>query len=557
MLNSVGGRTGGQILADALRIHGVDHVFLVPGESCIALLDALYDHQAEIKVVNSRCEISAANMAEAYGKLTGRPGVAIVARGPGACHASVGVHTAYQDSTPMILLVGQVMRGKVGREAVQELDYRLLFSQTAKWVTQIDDATRIPEVMTHAFHLATSGRPGPVVVALPKDMLSDRREVEDAPRYQPIRPHPGHGQLKELRLRLASARRPILLLGGSGWSDEARDAIRAFSVAGNLPTCSAYRRQDIFDTSLPTYIGDLSPDTDPRLVQRVKDADLLLAVGTRLDELTTMGYSVMTIPVPRQALVHVHPDANEIGRVFQPVLGIQSGMPEFASALAALSPIDGSRWSGWTEAARADRVANTRPAPESGELNIGQCMRLLSDRAEEDAIYTCDGGNFSSWISRYIEFRGRQRHLGPISGAMGYGVPAAVCAKVVRPDRRVIAFVGDGGFMMTGQEIVTAFDHGVAPLVIVFNNGIYGTIRLHQERDYPGRTIGTTLHNPPFAKLMQVYGGWGEAVERTDDFGPALERALGSGKPALIELRTDPNQLTTRMTIDRLRQSGS
>ncbi|MBI4182753.1 MAG: thiamine pyrophosphate-binding protein [Proteobacteria bacterium] len=549
-------RSGGRLIAEALRLHGADHVFFVPGESYLDLLNGLFDVQNEVKAVTCRFEVGAVVMAEAYGKLTGRPGVAIVTRGPGASHGMVGIHTAFQDSTPLVLLVGQVPRDEIDRESFQEMDYRRLFAATAKWVTQIDDARRIPEIMAHAFHLAASGRPGPVVVAIPEDMQLDRVEAADCRPYATVRAHPGAAQIARMRELLARARRPILLLGGSGWSEEARQRIRTFAEANRLPTCVSFRRQDIFDGTLSTYIGDLSPGTDPALVKRVKEADLLLAVGARLGQMTTQGYSVMGIPDPGKVLIHVHADAGEIGRVFQPTLGIQSGMPEFAEAVAELPPLDGAAWAEWTRAARADRVRNATPPGYDDPLDLGQCMAALQAAAPADAIFASDAGNFSGWISRFLTLSGRQRLLGPTNGAMGYGVPAAVGAAILHPDRQVFSLVGDGGIMMTGLELATAAHYRVKPVVLVFNNGMYGTIRMHQEREYPGRIIGTEFTNPDFVRLIEAFGGHGEVVRETKEFAPALRRAMACGRPALLDLRMNPDRITTRSTLSGIREKA-
>ena len=557
--------SGGQLVVAALRAHGVRMAFSVAGESYLEVLDALYD-APEIHLVTCRQEGGAAFMAEAYGKLTGEPGVLLVTRGPGACNASIGVHTAFQDSTPMIVLVGQVAKHQIDREAFQEVDFRKMYAPLAKWVTQIDLAERVPELLNQAFQVATSGRPGPVVVALPEDMLRELGAAAVAGPYRAVHAHPGAADLAELRRLLAAAKRPIMLVGGSGWSDGAAADIARFAEANRLPVCSSFRRQDIVDNRLPSFVGDLGTGAAPALVARVKAADLLLAVGARIGEITSQSYTLLGIPDPGKTLIHVHAAAEELGRVFRPTLAIQSGMPEFAAAAAALEPIRAPRWGQWREAARAEYEAGLtptvmqspgqsagRPAPA---LDLGQVMSWLRERLPDDAIVTSDAGNFSGWPNRFLQYRRPGRQLGPTSGAMGYGVPAAVAAKLVHPGRIVVGFCGDGGFMMTGQELMTALGEGVGPIILLFNNAMYGTIRMHQERRFPGRVVGTALRNPDFAALAVAYGGFGATVARTEEFAPAFEAALASGRAAIIELQMDPEQITTRTTLSALRRQA-
>ncbi|MEX2642367.1 MAG: thiamine pyrophosphate-binding protein [Acetobacterales bacterium] len=555
MASNANSRDGGQALADALKVHGVDHVFCVPGESYLALLNGLYEHRDDVKVVTCRFEAGAANMAEAYGKLTGKPGVVIVTRGPGACHGAVGLHTGFQDSSPMVMLIGQVPRDSYDRESFQEMDYRRLFSQTTKWTAQIEQADRIPEIMNHAFHMAASGRPGPVAVSIPEDMQRDITTAPDSRPYMPVRAHPGPAQMQQMREMLAKAKKPLLMVGGAGWDDKARDDIRAFAAANNLPTCVTFRRHDIFDATMPTYVGDISPATDPALVQRIKDCDLLLVAGARLGDITTGGYTTLSVPTPTQTIVHVHPDSGEIGRVHQVTLAIQAGMPEFAAAAVALEDVKGG-WGEWAKSARADRVTSLESPKLPGKLDLAECMHILDSKLPDDGIVTCDAGNHAAWPGRFLNFRKRQRYLGPTVGAMGYSVPAATAASIMYPDRMVVATVGDGGFMMTGQEVVTAFQHGGKPIILLFNNGMYGTIRMHQERDFPERVIGTTLQNPSFAKIMEAYGGHAEVVSETKEFGPAFDRCVAAGKPALIELMVDQEHLTTRATLSQIREKA-
>lgn len=549
-------RTGGKVLVDQLLVHGADMAFCVPGESYLEVLDALHDAAPRIKLINARHEAGAANMAEAYGKLTGRPGICLVTRGPGACHAAVGVHTAYQDSTPTILLVGQVGRDAMDREAFQEIDYRQMFGPVAKWAAQIDRADRVPEYMSRAFHVATSGRPGPVVLALPEDMLTEQVAVADAEPYMAVQPAASPADLPELRRLLESAERPLMLLGGPGWTDEACRQIVAFAEANNLPVAVSFRRQDVFDNTSAVYAGDLGTSGPPPLIRRAKEADLLLAVGARLGEMTTQGYTIMDAPEPRQRLVHVHADAGELGRVYRPSLAIQSSSVAFAALAATMAPVDGRRWDAWTKQARADYLATLEPTPYNGALDVGRALADLRDKLPRDMIVTVDAGNHTGWPQRYLVYRRPGRQVGPTSGAMAYSVPAAVAAKLVHPERLVLCFVGDGGFMMSGQEMSTAVQYGANVIAVVANNRMYGTIRMHQEREHPGRVVGTDLTNPDFAAFGRALGCHAETVTRTDEFAPALERAINSGKPAVIEMRTDPNLVTTRTTITALREAA-
>jgi acetolactate synthase-1/2/3 large subunit len=547
--------SGGQLVVAALRAHRVDMAFSVAGESYLEVLDALFD-APQIRLVTCRQEGGAAFMAEAYGKLTGKPGVLLVTRGPGACNASIGIHTAFQDSTPMVVLVGQVARHQIDREAFQEVDFRKMFAPLAKWVAQIDLAERVPELINQAFQVATSGRPGPVVLALPEDMLRDCRMAPVVGPYRPVRAHPGATDLAELGRLLGAAERPMMLVGGSGWSDDACRDITRFAEVNNLPVCCSFRRQDIVDNRLPYFAGDLGTGASPSLVARVKEADLLLAVGARIGEITSQSYSLLGIPEPGKVLVHVHASAEELGRVFRPSLAIQSGIPEFAAAVATLAPVAAPRWSSWREAVRAEYEAGLIPPPSRGPLDLGEIMRWLRDRLPDDAIVTSDAGNFSGWPNRFLQYRRPGRQLGPTSGAMGYGVPAAVAAKLVHPDRLVVGFCGDGGFMMTGQELATAMLEGTGPIILVFNNSMYGTIRMHQERRFPGRVIGTVLRSPDFLALAQAYDVFGASITSTADFPPAFEEAASSRRAAIIELRMDPEMITTRTTLSEIRRQA-
>lgn len=548
-------RTGGRALADALVAQKIERVFAVPGESYLDVLDGLYDVRDRVDLVTCRFEAGAVHMAEACGKLTGRPAAAMVTRGPGACHAAIGVHVAMQDSTPLLLFVGQIPFEETDRESFQEVDYRRMFGPLAKWVTQIDDARRIPELVAHAVDVATTGRPGPVVLALSEEMQRQTAEVPDLGPSTVARPYPDPAALARLRALLAEAARPLAVLGGSCWSEAGRAAMRDFLVGHDIPVAVGFRRQALYDGTLPNYVGDLGVGADPALVARVREADLILAIGTRLGEAVTQGYTLLDA-AGATPIVQVHPDAAEIGRVFRVALGIPCDPNVFAQEAARLPPV-ASRWSAWTRGLRGLREAGREVPQVAGRLNVAAALRELEALLPDDAILTTDAGNFAGWPTRFMHFRERQRYIGPTNGAMGYGVPAAIGASIAFPERLVVSFVGDGGFMMTGQEIATAFHHGARPVILVFNNGMYGTIRMYQERRYPGRVSGTALTNPDFARLMAAYGGHGEVVEETSAFAPAFRRAREAGRPALIELRTDPEQITSRSTIAELRQAGS
>lgn len=544
-------RAGGRVLADALVAQGIDHVFAVPGESYLDVLDGLYAVRQNLRLVTCRFEAGAVNMAEAYGKLTGRPAAAMVTRGPGACHGAIGVHVAMQDSTPMLLFVGQIPFDETDRDSFQEVDYRRMFSPLAKWVTQIDRAERIPELVAHAVDVSLSGRPGPVVIALSEEMQKTMVSVPDLPRAPVSVAHPDPAAMEQMRAMLARSRKPLVVLGGSCWSETGRAAFQDFATGNELPVTVGFRRQALYDGTLPNFAGDLGVGADPALVASAKDADLILAVGSRLGEAVTQGYTLLDMAgaVP---IIHVHPDGSEIGRVFRPALGITSDLNAFALAAAAIEPLR-PVWKAWTRELHAQREAQRDVPDYEGALNLGQVMRDLEGLLPDDAIMTTDAGNFAGWPARFLNFSDRQRFIGPTNGAMGYGVPAAIGAKIAFPERMVVACVGDGGFLMTGQEIATAFHHGVAPIVLVFNNQMYGTIRMYQERSYPGRVSGTALTNPDFAKFIEAFGGHGEVVTETDAFAPAFTRAVESGKPAVIELRMNPEQISTRATIAQLR----
>lgn len=554
---------GGHLIADALATQGVDTIFGVPGESYLAVLDGLWRHRNTIQFVICRQEGGAAFMADAYAKLTGKPGVVMVTRGPGATNASIGVHAARQDSVPMVLLIGQVGTDFADREAFQEMDYRLMFGPMAKWVAQIERADRIPEYVAHAFQVATSGRMGPVVLALPEDVLVARADAPPAICHQPVRAAPSTDQISQLREMLAGAERPIVLLGGTGWSAQACADIRTFIEANQLPVTCAFRFQDLYDNRLPNYVGDVGIGINPKLAERVRGADLLIAIGPRLGEMTTSGYSLLSVPRPRQTLIHVHAGAEELGTVYQADLMITSGMAEFARALSGVR-VDAAAWKDAVPRARAEYEAwQARPALYQGitpELDLWEVMRTLARLAPADSIVTNGAGNFATWAHRFWPYAGLRTQLASTSGSMGYGIPAAVATSIVAPDRTAICIAGDGDFLMTGQELATAVQHGGAPLVIVFNNGMYGTIRMHQEREFPEREHGTRLVNPDFARYCEAFGGFGARVARTADFEPALREALDfiakERRPALIELKVDPQHITPGQSLDKIRSTA-
>ncbi|MFS4438174.1 thiamine pyrophosphate-binding protein [Paracoccaceae bacterium GXU_MW_L88] len=545
-------RSGGQILVDQLLIHGADCAYCVPGESYLDVLNALYDVKDRFTLYNARHEAGAADMAEAYGKLTGRPGICMVTRGPGACQAAVGVHIAYQDSTPMILLVGQVGRGTMDRESFQEIDYRQMFAPVAKWAAQIDDAARIPEYMARAFRVATSGRPGPVVLALPEDMLKDQVAVPDARPYAPAVPALTAEQAASIGAALRKAKRPMLLVGGSGWSDESCADLLRFAEAHDLPVATSFRRQDLIDNRSDFYVGDFGTGVAPSLVASLAKADLILTIGARLGEIATKTYTTLSVPTPEQTLIHIHVDADEIGRVYSPDLAFVSGPAAALRALADLK-LEMLAEKDWRETLRQDYLADAEPPAHDFPLNMGDAMIALRDMLPNDAIITLDAGNHTGWPQRFLRFGRPGRQIGSTCGSMGYAVPAAVAASLQDPKRQVLAFVGDGGFMMSGNEIATAVQHGARPIVLVFNNGTYGTIRMHQERDYPARVSGTDIVTTDFGALAKGLGAAFARVDRTEDFAPAIQAAFASDRPTVIELITDPNQISTRTTVAKLR----
>ena len=557
--------SGGQLLVQALQTHGVEHVFCVPGESFLAVLDALHDARG-IAVTVCRQEGGAAMMAEAQGKLSGRPGICMVTRGPGATNASAGIHIAMQDATPLIVFVGQIERGMREREAFQEVDYRAVFGKLAKWVTEIDDAARIPELVSRAFHIATSGRPGPVVMALPEDMLSEWQALPAAAAasaaaaapYRVVESSPGRAQMQEFSALLSQAKKPMLVLGGSRWSAAACQQVAAFASAWQLPVACSFRRQMLFAGAHPCYAGDVGLGINPQLLARLKDADLLILLGGRMSEVPSQSYTVLDIPQPRQTLVHVFADPDELNHVYQATLGIAASPMGFVQELAALPAPAAPVWAQATQAAHANYLAWSEPAGRSnpGSLQMGAVMQHLASSLPQDAILTNGAGNFSIWLHRFWRFRGYGTQLAPTSGSMGYGLPAAVGAQRLYPGRTVVCFAGDGDFMMHGQELATAVQYGLPIVIVLLDNGMYGTIRMHQEKHYPARVFATDLKNPDFCALAQAYGAHGERVQRTEEFAPALARALASGKPALLHCLIDPQAITPTATLDGLRAQG-
>jgi acetolactate synthase-1/2/3 large subunit len=550
-------RTGGQILVDQLRVHGVDTIFCVPGESYLATLDALYDARDDIRLIVCRQEGGAAYMADAYGKLRGQPGICFVTRGPGATNASLGIHTAHQDSTPVVLFVGQVGRSMMDREAFQEVEFRQMYAPLCKWVSQIDDPARIPEMVARAFHVATSGRPGPVVLALPEDMQKELAAANDARPFVATQPAPDPASLEKMRALLAASRNPFVIVGGSGWTPDAVGDFRAFIEANNLPVGAAFRRQDLFDNRHPNYAGDVGLGINPPLAKRLQDCDTLLVVGAQMSEIITDGYERFSLPCPNQTFIHVAAGLDEIARVYQPDLGINAAMPQFAAAARNLTPIASPPWGGETKAARADQDDNVSHSPMKGDVDLTKIVKWLGDTLPDDAIIANGAGNFSNWVHRFYPYRDYPTELAPQSGSMGYGVPSGVAAKVAMPDRIVVSFNGDGDFLMCGQELATARQYDLDIVFVVVNNGTYGTIRMHQEKFYPGRISGTDLVNPDFAALARAYGLHGEMVDQTDDFAPAFQRCRDIGGPSLIELRVDQDQISPRATLSGLRAANS
>ncbi len=555
MRSNDGSRTGGEILVDQLAAHGVRHAFCVPGESYLAALDAFHDRDIALTVC--RQEGGACMMAEALGKATGRPGICFVTRGPGASNASPGIHIAMQDSTPLILFVGQVAREMREREAFQELDYRAVFGTMAKWATEIDDPARIPEIVSRAFHVATNGRPGPVVIALPEDMLVERAIVPDAPGFAAIETWPGLTDMAHLQKMLWASKRPVMILGGSRWSQKAWAATQRFAERFDLPVMTTFRRGHLFDQSHRNYAGDCGIGPNPKLIARIKSSDLVIVVGSRMGEMPSQSYTLFDIPQPLQPFVHVHPDPDELGRVYRPTLAINASPTAFAAALEGMQAPNVIPWSDETRTAHADYLAFTDKATDvPGAVNLGEIMVWLRDRLSADDILCNGAGNFSGWLHRFYRLRQFNTFIGPTSGSMGYGVPAAIGMKRLYPERNVFCLAGDGDFLMNGQEFMTAVQYDLPIVIAIIDNGMYGTIRMHQEREYPGRVVATALRNPDFAAYARAFGGYGATVEKTADFASAYEAALASGKPSILHVKVDPSAITPTMTIEGIRDKA-
>ncbi|MDK1490253.1 thiamine pyrophosphate-binding protein [Sinorhizobium sp. 7-81] len=546
-------KTGGQLIVEALVANGVKRISCVPGESYLAVLDALHD--TDIDVVVCRQEGGAAMMADCWGRLTGEPGICMVTRGPGATNASAGLHVARQDSIPMILFIGQVQRDAREREAFQEIEYRRAFTEVAKWVGEIDDPARIPEFVTRAFAVATSGRPGPVVLTLPEDMLTESTEAPPARAYQPVESHPARGQIARLKELLAAAKQPIAILGGTRWSAESVAEFQRFAERWRLPVGCSFRRQMLFDHLNPVYAGDVGIGINPALAKEIKEADLVLLVGGRFSEMPSSSYTLIDVPYPRQTLVHVHPDPAELGRVYRPDLAIAASPRDFVAALDDIGPAGGEPACSARTAAMHEAYLKWSTPPEKGpgDVQMGPIMNWIEANTAPDTIFTNGAGNYATWLHRFHRFRRYGTQAAPASGSMGYGLPAAVAAKQLHPEREVLCFAGDGCFLMHGQEFATAIRYQLPIIVLVINNGIYGTIRMHQEREYPGRVSATDLTNPDFAALARAYGGHGETVERTEEFADAFLRARATGKPAIIEIKLDPEAITPTRTLTEIR----
>ncbi|WP_191237077.1 thiamine pyrophosphate-binding protein [Cobetia marina] len=553
-------RNGGQILVDQIRLHGTKRVFLVPGESYLPCIDALNEHKGAIDPIVCRQESGAGYMAEAYGKLTNEPGVCFVTRGPGATNASIAVHTAYQDSTPMILFIGQVGGDFIEREAFQEIDYRRMFGEMTKWVAQIDDTSRIPEYIARAYQVARSGRPGPVVLALPEDTLWGEARVADVKPHPRLMTYPGQPQLDELKRLLATAERPFLLVGGSGWTRDAQVALEGFAQRFDIPTGVAWRRLECVDAELPQFAGHVGMGMHAELRQQLLESDLVIAVGTRIGEATSEGYSWMQSPVPTQKLVHVYADPEELGRVYQPTLAINTDVNGFALALSTLSPDSTPRWSGITREARAAYLATLEEQPSPGPLSLDKVSLTVDRILDGKGCISVGAGNYALYAHRYVRFRGLGSSLAPTVGSMGYGLPAAISSKLEFPERPAVCYAGDGCFQMNLQELGVALQYRLGIVVLVFNNGMWGTIRAHQENDFPGREIALTFTNPDFAALVTAYGGLGQVVEKDEDFEESFTRALEFADrehlPALIELRYDPDGIAPGKLLSGIREDA-
>ncbi|WP_350334536.1 thiamine pyrophosphate-binding protein [Coralliovum pocilloporae] len=549
-------KTGGQLIVEALETHGVERVFCIPGESYLAVLDGLHDSRIETTVC--RQEGGAAMMADAWGKLTGTPGICMVTRGPGATNAAAGVHIAYQDSTPMILFIGQIDSRFREREAFQEVDYRRFFSPMAKWVAEIDSAERVPEMISRAFHVATSGRPGPVVLALPEDALIDTADISQPAPWKPVETYPGSDQIADFVRRIEAAGRPLMILGGSRWSQDAVDQVKGFAERFSVPIACSFRRQMLFDHSHPLYAGDVGIGLNPKLRARIDESDCLILLGGRLSEMPSQSYELLDIPSPRQPFIHIHAGVEELGRVYRPDLAIHASPRGFASALAAYNQDDSiPQYSDWAESTHKDYLSWSRiPDSMPGDVHMGEIVAWLKGELPDDSILCNGAGNYATWIHRFWPFRRFATQAAPTSGSMGYGVPAAVAAKLLHPDRDVVAFAGDGCFQMTCQEFGTAVQAGAAVIVLVVDNGMYGTIRMHQEREYPARLSATSLINPDFAAWARSYGVFGATVEKTEEFADLFRAAKASNGPALLHIKIDPEGITPATTLSALREKA-
>ena len=562
---------GGHLLVECLIAQGVTHAFGVPGESYLAALDGFHKYQDQIQFVTCRQEGGAAFMADAQGRLTGRPGVCFVTRGPGATNASIGVHTAFQDSTPMVLFVGDVATETRDREAFQEVDFCSFFGPStkgmAKRVERIDDAKRIPEYVARAFATAMNGRPGPVVLVLPEDMLTHEVSSRPLPKLEPVQAWSDPGSLRELREMLLQAQRPFVIAGGGGWTPQSAQALQRFAENWQLPVGNAFRFQDTFDNFHPLYAGDVGIGINPKLAQRIKDSDLIIAMGPRLGEMTTSGYTLLEVPKPKQKLVHIHASAEELNRVYHAGLAICASMNAAARSLEVLTAPPSVPWTDWAAQANADYLANTLPQTlaglpadsAQGLVNMPEVISVLQRHLPADAVLTNGAGNFASWVHRYYKHHGISKgfktQLAPTVGAMGYGVPAGIAAAVLT-GRVVFTIAGDGDFLMNGQELATAAQHGAKTIVVLLNNGMYGTIRMHQERDFPTHNMGSHLNNPNFANLAKAYGYEGVRISKTEEFEPALTAALARNQGTLIEIMLDPEAITTRVTLSAITQNA-
>lgn len=551
-------RTGAEILVDQLLVHQVEHVFTVPGESFLDVLNALHDHHTEVKVTTCRVETGAANMAEAYAKASGRPGICMVTRGPGATHASIGVHTAAHDGTPLLVFIGQVAKSMRGRGAFQEVDYDQMFGGMAKWTVELDDPRRIPEILARAFSVAISGTPGPVIISMPEDVLSATADVSDAKTFTRVQAAPSSDNLQRFEHMLQAAQRPLMVVGCGSWSKEDALALEQFSRKFEIPVAAAFRSQDAFNNDHHLYIGDLGLGQNPKLSKRVGDCDLLIALGTQLEENVSKGYTLVNIPGPQMPLVHIHPNQNELGRVYQANLPINSGVGEFLrAATTAVRPPNSGAWAEWARSARADYEAFQIDPPTIGDVNMATVVKAMRKMLPDNAAVANGAGNYTVWLHRFFRYRQPKTQIAPTSGAMGYSVPAAIGAKLADPSRIVVSMNGDGCFMMCSQELATAVQFGANVVFIVVNNGMLGTIRMHQERHFPGRVIATDLVNPDFVAFAKSFGISAERIASTTDFGPAFTRALDHGGPYLLEIVVDREALTPTQSLSQIRQASS